>query len=587
MDDVVATAARWSIEPRFFDAHGRECEASAATLGRIVEALAAGGREPVQISNQDGSAGVVAYQGDGSRAWGLAVQLYMVRSRRNWGHGDFTDLLQLINLAARLGAGAVGLNPLHALFPDRPESCSPYSPNSRLFLNPLYIDTEALPEFESSDVDWDELKRLRASDLIDYAGVGRCKLNALRRIFSRFSRAASDERRADLAWFRHQQGEPLARFAAFESLRARLGDDWRTWPAECRRPSDALIADVEVQDAEAFGFAVFLQWVADRQLAACAAACRHRGLSVGLYIDLAVGADSCGAEAWSGQDFMLASLSVGAPPDLLNTKGQNWGLVTFNPHALAALSFEPFRALLGAVMQHAGAIRIDHVLGLKRLYLIPHGASAADGAYIRFPFVDLLRVSAEESNRCRCIVIGEDLGTVPEGFRDTMRAAGLWSYLVVLFEREHGNRFRAPEQYPERALATFATHDLPTFAGWLNDRDLAAKHAIGLDPGETAAERAAAREAFARAAADGRPAADFEDLVRFLGATRSRLVMIALEDMLGMLDQVNIPGTVTEAPNWKQKLPIDLESLKSNQPLQRVAAILSQAGRSSAGGAVA
>ncbi len=323
-----------------------------------------------------------------------------------------------------------------------------------------------------------------------------------------------------------------------------------------------------------------MQWIADQQLGACRDKARRLGLPIGLYLDIAVGVRPDGFDAWSGQDFILPTVEVGAPPDLLNTQGQRWGLAGVNPVGLAKREFEPFRRLLQASMCHAGAVRLDHVMGLQRLYLIPGGMRGDQGAYIRFPFEALLAVVSQESVANRCIVIGEDLGTVPENFRETIADWGIWSYQVMLFERARDGSFVAPDRYRENALVTFATHDLPTFAGWTSHHDLAVKSALGLDPGETDDDRTAARAALGRAlAARGLPRLDFSSVTKFLAATPSRILLVTLEDALGLADQVNVPGTVAEHPNWRRRLPVFLEDLKNVSGLSSVRDAMASAGR--------
>ena len=577
MDDVAELAARWGIEIRYIDAQGRQQTASAETIRRIAEILSRSGAAPAATPPQRDPQ--PAFQGDGRRSWLLAVQLYAVRSHRNWGHGDFTDLAALLDLAAEVGAGGVGLNPLHVLFTDRAEDASPYAPNSRLFLNPLYIDVSALPEFPPGQEPAD-IERLRSAQVVDYAAVAEAKLASLRLAYRNFRNTAHPDRRKDFEDFRAERGDALQCFAAFETLRRRFKMAWWEWPEEWRRPSAAALDKLRGEAEEEIGFHEFLQWNADRQLRACRELADRRRLPVGLYIDLAVGVDAGGADAWMEQDAMLIGLSVGAPPDALQPAGQNWGLTTYNPHGLITRQFELLREMLRDVMRYAGAIRLDHVLGLQRLYVIPHGAPAGEGAYLRFPFHAMLATIAEESRRFRCIVIGEDLGTVPEGFRDTLAAWGIWSYLVVLFEREWDGSFRQPSRYPMNALATFNTHDLPTYRGWISGHDLRVKRGIGLDPGESDEERERSRAAW-RAAVD--PGSDdaFEHAAEFLAATPTRLVSLALEDILGVEDQINIPGTVTEHPNWRRRLPVAIENLRDDQRLRRAAEACARAGRGS------
>jgi 4-alpha-glucanotransferase len=578
MDETLdREAERWWIERSFWDVQGNHRHATPETLEKIIAALSRTGHGPMApapgTANPD-----PAFQGPERRGWLVAIQLYSLRSRRNWGHGDFTDLAELIGLAADLGAAGIGLNPLHALFSDRPEDASPYSPNSRLFLNPLYIDVEAAPGFSSAQLDGirERIDRLRQTDLVDYGAVAALKWPALRLAHRSFRDQASAELRQEFESFRAARGDDLARFSAFETLRQKFDQPWWNWPEERRRPTDDLLRQLRTEQPDEVEFHEFVQWVADRQLGACHLLATERNLSVGLYIDLAVGVDASGADAWIAQDAMLHGLSVGAPPDEYNTAGQDWGLTAFDPHGLVRREFEPLRHMLRANVRHAGAIRIDHVLGLMRLYVIPHGSPAKDGAYLRFPFTEMLRVTAEESRAHRCLVIGEDLGTVPENFRDIMYAWGLWSYLVMLFEREWGGAFKPPDRYREKALATFGTHDLPTFAGWMAGSDLAIKRAIGVDPGETDDDRERSRAALQNALG---PRPSFLQVVAFLAATPTRLVSIAIEDILGMTDQVNVPGTMLQYPNWRRRLPTAVEALKDDQTLREISDVFRRAGR--------
>jgi 4-alpha-glucanotransferase len=506
-----------------------------------------------------------AFGGDFDRSWLLAVQLYGVRSSRNWGMGDFSDLEGLIELAAGLGAGGVGLNPLHALFDDRPADCSPYSPNSRLFLNPLYIDVEKLPEYSPSAFPdgSDAIARLRESNIVDYVAVAELKWQALRSVFAAFKANPKTKRQAAFAKFRTERGALLSRFASFEVLRHKFKVPWWEWPEEWQHPDDTQCAKLRAgPDAARIEFIEFVQWAADRQLQSCRDLATKLGMKVGLYLDVAVGVQSDGFDAWNEQVAISRHLAVGAPPDPLNTAGQNWGLAGFNAAGLEVQSFEPFRDMLRASMRHAGAIRLDHVLGLKRLYLVPHGFAARNGVYVQMPFEALLAVTAQESVAHRCVVIGEDLGTVPEGFREQMADWGIWSYLVMMFERDDRGSFRDVDHYAPDALVTFNTHDLSTYAGWRCFSDLALKRSLGIDPGESDDARwhalAMLTDILRHHAIDGH---DLYAVVKFLAQTRSRLLAISLEDLLGVIDQPNIPGTVDEHPNWRRRLPVAIDEM--------------------------
>lgn len=583
MTDFAATAERWGIEPGYHDVFGHWHAASPQTVELLVAAMAAGGTMP-RAETAVGGEPVRCFQGDGRRVWVLAVQLYALRSRRNWGHGDFGDLARLIAVAAAQGAAGIGLNPLHALFIDRADEASPYGPNSRLFLNPLYIDIGAIPEFPAPPAALVQaIARLRETELVDYAGVARAKLSGLQLAYERFRADAPAARRADFEAFRNEQGEALLRYACFEALRERHAPKpWRDWPAPWRAPTVEQLREFRAQHAADCEFHEFMQWIAHRQLEACRDEARRLGMPLGLYVDLAVGIDPNGADAWSRQDAVLVGVSVGAPPDEFNPAGQNWGLAPFNPHGLAKDDFQPLRALLHASMQFSGALRLDHVLGLKRMFLIPNGHGAQDGAYVRFPFEPTLNAVGAQSQRDRCIVIGEDLGTVPEGFRETLARWGLWSYRVMLFEREHAGRFRHPGGYPEAALVTFNTHDLPSFRGWIEGHDLRVKRGIGLDPGESDEARAWWQSALRNLLSEhgrGQPPDDFAVVAATLAQTPSRVLAIALDDVLGVRDQINIPGTVREHPNWRRKLPALVEDLECNESLLKIARVLAEAGR--------
>lgn len=527
-----------------------------------------------------------AYQGEdpSSRLWVLAVQLYGVRARRNWGHGDFTDLMRLIELSAEQGAAGIGLNPLHALFDDHAEDASPYSPSTRLFLNPLYIDVEAVPEFPGVEAAGlaQTLEHLRSRDIVDYAGVAAAKTHALKLAYEVFRQSGDPGRHHDFQQFRAARGSILKRYAAFELMRRRFKRPWQEWPAEWRAPNEAAIARLCRAEERAVGFFEFAQWLAERQLEQCRARAQQFRLPIGLYLDVAVGVRPDGFDAWDDQDSYLAALSVGAPPDALNLAGQDWGLVGLNPASLEAQRFDPFRRMLRSAMRFAGAIRLDHVLGLKRLYLIPKGVAADQGTYVQFPFEALLAVTAQESVQHKCIVIGEDLGTVPEHFRETLADWGIWSYQVMMFERSPDGGFHPPESYRQNALVTFNTHDLPTFAGWMTADDLHEKKRLGLEAGETEEERKAAQTALCRALRVEHPdMCDFSAAAAYLAATPARLLAVSVEDIFAVKEQPNVPGTVDQYPNWRRRLPVALEEWENTGALARIAEIMRAASRSS------
>lgn len=549
-----------------------------------------------------------------ARVWGLALQLYAVRSARNWGIGDFTDLARAAETTAALGGDVVGVNPLHALFPHDPESASPYSPSSRLFLNPLCIDVEAVDGWdearEALDADAlaERLAPLREGDFVDYGGVAALKEEAFDALWTRFAERDlgrdTDAGRA-FAAFRARAGEPLARFALFEALREALdargeiAGDWRQWPEELRDPASPAVSAFAAEHAARVDFHAWLQWLVAVQLDRAAARGREAGLSVGLYRDLAVGIAAGGGDAWGDQALFARGIHVGAPPDDFSANGQDWGLPPLQPRALIESGYAPLAAILGSNMHAAGAIRIDHVMGLARLFWIPAGESPATGAYVAYPLADMLAVVALESRRAGCIVIGEDLGTVPEGFREALAAAGVLSYRLMYFEKHYDGdqSFRTPAEYPSQSLVGADTHDLPTLRGFWDNVDLDLRKSLDLFPegdmharqswerGEdrTRLLEALAREGLLPDGVDPARADDVEmdeELVRlvhrFLARTRSRLLLANVEDLLGQVEQMNLPGTDRDVyPNWRRKLPVALEDWPTHGPLVEAARAMS------------
>jgi 4-alpha-glucanotransferase len=582
MGSIEERAAQWGIETQYWDGLGRHRVVEPQVLARLLDIIAAGDQSPAPDVGTPRLVPVPAYQAGTAKMWALAFQLYGVRSRRNWGHGDFTDLKTLIELAAQLGASGVGLNPLHALFDDRADAYSPYSPSSRHFLNSHYIDADAVPEFPGAAAAGltTEIAELRQSELIDYGAVIKAKSRALELAYEAFRLSGGAARRSAFATFRKRSGAPLMRYACFEFLRRRFGGPWWTWPQEWRKPNVKRLAALRKSEHAAIGYHEFLQWTADEQLSACRARAGALGLEIGLYLDIAVGVRADGFDAWNEQDLYDPALEIGAPPDRLNVEGQRWGLAGIKPFRMTANKCESFRAMLRASMRYAGAVRIDHVLGLNRLYLIPREMRADSGAYVRLAFHSLLEATAEESLAHRCVVIGEDLGTVPDGFREALAEWGIWSYQVMMFQRAQDGGFIAPDLYAKNALVTFATHDLPTFAGWTSGHDLIVERTLGMNPGETDEDRKGALAALARTMAwRGYTTLDFPNVVKFLSDTPCRLLAVPAEDALELTEQVNVPGTIAEHPNWRRRLPIDLEELKSEPRLQTLAEILRGAGR--------
>ena len=428
------------------------------------------------------------------RLWGLSAQLYLLRSKKNWGIGDYGDLLELAAMLRPLGADVIGLNPLHALFLDDPEQASPYSPASRLLLNVLNIDVaqvvELTPEFDlaralASGSDLAKLEHCRETALVDYSKVKELKIGVLRRIFELWIEDRSAERWQMFERFRRAAGQCFEQHVTLLAMREHFASqsrelaDWHRWPENCRHPKGEGTARFVADHGERVAWHAWLQYLADRQLTAAAAAAST--MAVGLYRDLAVGADGSGAETWSNHTAVVQDARVGAPPDIHNPAGQNWGLPPFHPQALRNEAYKSFIELIRANMRHAGGLRIDHVMALRQLYWIPEGASPADGAYVRYPLADLVGILKLESMRHECLIVGEDLGTVPEGFREQMEAARILSYRVLFFEKDETG-FIAPADYPHLALAVAGSHDMPTLRAWWRGSDLDLKERLHLYP---------------------------------------------------------------------------------------------------------
>ena len=535
------------------------------------------------------------------RGFGITAQVYGLRSTTNFGIGDFTDVADLGEGAGRFGAAFLGLSPLHALFPSDRSKCSPYSPSSRLFIDPLFIDPLQLPDFASSSAARylgepeiaSSLDRLRAASLVDHRESWAIKRAALGKYWERFAGSADPV----FAAYRAEAGEPLELHATFEALSdhfAAEGKHWLgEWPVEFRDAHGEAVTRFREHNRRKVDFHAWLQWLADSQLEAAQARSIDAGMTIGLYRDLAVGVDSGGAELWARPDWFVPGVSVGAPPDLLGPQGQNWGLPPFNPRTLEEQGLQGFRTLVSCNMRHAGAIRIDHAFQLQRLYVVPDGLSATEGVYLTFPFQAMLAVLRIESHRARALVIAEDLGTAPDGFSDAIMASGLLSYRILNFEREHGGAFKAPESYPRNALAAIATHDLPTFAGWWKGLDTNLRETFDVFTPEQAArereERVGDLVAFAQAlerAGIQKSSAvpfdpPFEEAFRFVAKTRSMLIALQLEDVLEDINQANLPGPDLGHPNWRRKLGRTVDGiLAPGGPLARASAAVLDEGRS-------
>jgi 4-alpha-glucanotransferase len=520
----------------------------------------------------------------GGRAWGWAAQLYAVRSRASWGIGDLGDLAGLLAATAPLGAGFALLNPLHAAMPTEP---SPYNPSSRVFRNPLYLHIEDVPELAGLDprdrARVEALARagqtLLDKDRIDRPAVYRLKDEALRLAQAALGRAPG--RRDGLAAYRAATPN-LERFATFCALQHVHGQDWRTWPAAYRHPGRPEVGAFGEQHHLEVAYHAWLQWLLDEQLAAV----RPGWGQLGVVNDLAIGFAPDGFDAWSFQDELAAGMSVGAPPDPLGPRGQDWGLPAFVPDRLTAGGYAPFAQTIRAGMAHAAGLRIDHVMGLFRLFWIPEGAEPAQGTYVRYPADDLLGVLALESAAAQALVVGEDLGTVEPGVRERLAAEGVLSYRLAWFERGPDDGRRRAADYPRLALAATTTHDLPTVAGFFSGTDIDHLYDIGVATpgGPEQADQEAQRESLCRLleeegllAPDERSVpAIVAALYGFLARTPSMLVAATLEDAVESHDRPNVPGTIDQRPNWSLSLPVPLDDLAADPRVRRLAGILSE-----------
>lgn len=555
----------------------------------------------------------------GARFWGLSLQLYSLRSDRNWGVGDFRDLADVVEWAgSKLGAAIVGLNPLHALKNTMPYHISPYSPNSRLFLNEIYIDMASIPELAAPKVrerltdhlfqSW--LDKLRTSELIDYEGVARAKRAILELCYEAFLEdnfvgeepdlQSATERGRAFETYVKQEGDSLARYAVFraldEELQAYGVARWTDWPEEFRLPSSEAVREYERQEKRTIRFFLYVQWLAAEQMNALVNKSVDVGMPVGFYHDLALGSDRNGADGWRFQDVLVLEADCGAPPDAFAPDGQNWGFSPVDPLRLRETGYKFFIDVLRHNLRHGGAIRIDHVMALFRLFWIPRGMPAAMGTYVHYPWEDLLAILALESTRRKVLIIGEDLGTVPDWIRERLYEAGVLSYRVFFFERTATGDWKSPGAYPAQSLAVVTTHDLPTLTGYWEAADIALRVQLGGAVGETEwrwldERRQDKARILAALKAEGllppetpddpalipRMTWDIVEAVHcYLARTPAWLMLVTMEDAIGVRDQVNLPGTVDCHPNWRRKLPVTVEELIHDPRFERLAGQLRQ-----------
>lgn len=499
------------------------------------------------------------------KGWGIAVQLYSLVGREPAGFGDFAALAEFARAAAGEGADAVAISPVHALFTASPDRFSPYAPSTRDFLNPLYIDPRLAGCGGSEPA---------AGELIDWVPASRARLGRLRDGFARFEGDPAFDR------FVAEGGEPLMGHALFETIDNRLGGGgWQAWPEALRDPAGAEAALFAREHGDELRFHLWLQWQAARSLQAAHGAAKDAGMGIGLVADLAVGLDPGGSHAWSRRDELIAGLGIGAPPDEYQEKGQGWGITGFSPLALRTHRFEPYLRTVRAALAHAGGVRIDHALGLRRLWVIPDGADPKDGCYLRYPFDDLLRLLALEAHRAGAVVIGEDLGTVPHGFRDDLAAKHLLGMAVLMFERTDGGGFSSPSGWRAPAAAMTTTHDMHPLAGWWRGIDREWREKIGLEA-DSEDKRADDRaKLWQRAVEEGvaegdvpsadDPAPAVDAAIGLVAASACELAIVPAEDLFAVEQAPNLPGTTDQHPNWQRRLPADADTLFADEAVRR------------------
>ena len=551
---------------------------------------------------------------EGKKIWGLSVQLYCVRSEKNWGIGDFSDLALLIEKAAGVGADFIGLNPIHALYPANPNACSPYGPSSRRWLNYLYIDVTAIDGYDdasvqavvSSDEFKATLEHARNVEHVDYEAVAHVKLAALKAVFdvydAKYLRKSTKQNKAFKA-FVEAGGESLDMLAVYDALQSHLkaeGKDswgWPVFPQEYKDYYNPAVAKFKSANEQDVKFYLFLQWIAAQQLELASNKATDAGMTIGLYRDLAVGVSEGSAEIWGNKDLYCTGASVGAPPDILGPLGQNWGLPPMDPRKLYEQGYQPIIDLFASNMASSGSLRIDHVMALLRLWWVVKGDNAKDGGYVYYPVDDLLGILALESHRNQSLVIGEDLGTVPEEIRSKLADNGVYSYRVFFFEQAEDGGFFSPSHYPVQSMSTLTTHDMPTLIGYWHCLDLELGKEIGLYPTEEILQTLYAdRHENKQAILDtlhghGSIGDNVGRDVNHTGMNRelnngmqvhmaggsSALLSLQLEDWLEVDKPVNIPGTFDEYPNWRRKLTENIESMFDRHDINELASKLTHA----------
>lgn len=528
-----------------------------------------------------------------SHLWGLNAALYGLRSERNLGVGDFADLAEAARVFGEVGAGFLGINPVHALGWADHDVISPYSPSHRGFLNAMYIAVDRIFGSDQPETvqhimrtEGAGIAALRASETVAYRAHNDRQRRLLQAAFDAFEATGDATENAEFDRFCADRGEALSRFALFEAVSQTHGADWRAWPEDLRDANTAVAQGLPAQHADRIRFHSWMQWIAERQLGAAQKQAKVSGMALGLYLDLAVGSRRGGAETWCETETVAQGVSIGAPPDHLSPAGQNWNLAAFAPEKLFQNRYQAFRNTISEAMRHAGVLRIDHVLGLNRSFWLPDDGSP--GGYIRQPFEALLAMVAIEAERAGTVVIGEDLGLVPDGFREALAARGLYSYSVLQYEKNDAGHFRDPATLREQSLACFGTHDTPTLKGFWKGRDIDWWQKLGwIDEGKAAElKQGREHEKADLLALDGTPTApdpalaDVGDHIHgLLARSPAAMVSVQLDDVLGQCEAQNLPGTIDEHPNWRRRCKMPLESFEGDARFARLGRQMEQSGR--------
>lgn len=528
------------------------------------------------------------------KVWGFAIQLYALRSKRNWGVGDFSDLAEFAKMCKRVGADVIGVNPLNVLNHDNPENASPYSSISRLFLNPIYIDVEKVTGFDKSLVDYDEIEKIKQKENIDYTSIYNIKIKVLNYLYKQFVKDTKSKEFADYEKYCRAKGAELNDLATYQAICSEYKNkysNWQDWPKELQNPQSSAVVKFQKEHSEKIGFFKFLQYLAEKQLNEAQAEIKKLGLKIGLYRDLPVGLNKNSAELWGGHDLFIDKCGAGAPPDVFFPTGQKWCLGAFNPFSLKDLAYMPFIKILRAAMQGAGALRIDHVMSLMRLYIIPDDSE--NGTYIYYNFDDMLGIVALESYLNKCMVVGESIGNVPDGFIEKIHGRGIYSLSVLWAERWDGcGDFKLPRDFPRTAFCSVGTHDMPPLKMRWFGYDIETMYNLKMLSDEERINQYKGREDERRRLlgaldyagvwpcdkprqgdclyGEGYPNGIMEAVEKYTSAGNCAVYLAQLEDIFDVEVLQNLPGTDEAThPNWRRKLPIDMEDYEQNENFNR------------------